>query len=430
MLFKDLTLTPELQNSIADMGFETPSDIQAEAIPVLLEGHDLIAQAQTGTGKTAAFAIPVIERVEAKYKNLQAMVMCPTRELAIQVAEEFRKLLKHQPDITVVSIYGGQPIKQQLQLLKKRPQIVVGTPGRMLDHIGRKSIRLHRVDMVVLDEADEMLNMGFRDDIEAILHNTFQPRQTVLFSATMPRAIQELAEQYQVNPQHIKIAPTQRDCSLIEQSYVELPFRQKTDMLMHLIDQNQIQLGLVFCNTKRMVDDLVANLKYSGYAAEGLHGGLVQRQRDRVMGQFRKGKVQYLIATDVAARGIDVNDIEAVFNYDLPNDHENYVHRIGRTGRAGKKGQAISFIDRKQFRQLQRMANTLKVTVSRHDVSEFGNQNNRPNENRPPVNHPEEKRFSEHRSTENRSAEYRPAPKRPGGGGSRPARPKRELALR
>jgi ATP-dependent RNA helicase DeaD len=368
VLFSELQLSPALQQSITDMGFTEPSAIQQAAIPLLLEGHDMIGQAQTGTGKTAAFAIPVIEQINAKAKTVQAMVICPTRELAIQVAEEFRKLLKYNKAITVVSIYGGQPMNQQLQALKKRPQIVVGTPGRLLDHMGRNTIRLDYVSMLVLDEADEMLNMGFRDDIEAILYHTPQPRQTIMFSATMPRAIQDLAERYQHNPQHIKVAAAARDTSLITQSYIEVSGRQKADTLANLIDQHQIQLGLVFCNTKRQVDDLVETLQRKGYSADGLHGGLSQPRRDRVMGRFRKGKIQCLIATDVAARGIDVQNIEAVVNYDMPSDHENYIHRIGRTGRAGKTGQAISFINRTEFGKLKRLTNLLNVTLHRHET--------------------------------------------------------------
>jgi ATP-dependent RNA helicase DeaD len=366
--FEQLPLSKEVLKSVFDMGFREASPIQAEAIPYLLEGRDIIGQAQTGTGKTAAFAIPVIERLDPKQRNIQALILCPTRELAVQVTEEFRKLLKYRQDLSVVSIYGGEPIARQFRALSRNPQIIVGTPGRLLDHFRRGSIRLNKVQMVVLDEADEMLDMGFRDDIETIVRATPKARQTVLFSATMSRPILELAAQYQRDPHHVKVAQAPREALKIEQLYVEVQQRKKLSTLVYLIEFHQLKLALVFCNTKRQVDELVMLLRDHGYSADGLHGGLTQPKRDKVMNGFRKGTVQFLIATDVAARGIDVRNIEAVFNYDLPQDIENYIHRIGRTGRAGKSGRAYTFVERKELHQLKKIGRTTNGALARQEV--------------------------------------------------------------
>jgi ATP-dependent RNA helicase DeaD len=368
MTFEAFSLSPEIQRSIKEMGFTQPSAIQSMAIPVLLEGRDLIGQAQTGTGKTAAFAIPTIERIDPSRKTIQALIMCPTRELAVQVAEEFRKLLKYKSGTMVAALYGGESIHRQLLALKKRPQIIVGTPGRLLDHIRRGSVQLRTVQTVILDEADEMLNMGFRDDIESILKSTPQPRQTVFFSATMPHSILQLTANYQNNPQHINIAAQVKDVSLIEQCYVEVHKKRKLEALTYLIDLHQLKLAIIFCNTKRQVDDLVFQLKDDGYSVCGLHGGMSQPQRDKVMNRFRKGTVEFLVATDVAARGIDVRNIEAVFNYDLPNDVEYYVHRIGRTGRAGEVGRAFTFIEKGQTYKLNGIRRYTKVAMSRQEI--------------------------------------------------------------
>jgi ATP-dependent RNA helicase DeaD len=366
--FDQLPLSEEVLKSVRDMGFREASPIQAEAIPCLLQGMDIIGQAQTGTGKTAAFAIPVIERLDATQRHIQALILCPTRELAVQVAEEFRKLLKYRPDLSVVSIYGGEPIARQFRALSRNPQIIVGTPGRLLDHFRRGSIRLNKVRMVILDEADEMLDMGFRDDLETIVKATPKARQTVLFSATMSKPILELASQYQREPQHIKVTPAKRETTQIEQLYVEVQQRKKLSTLVYLIEFHQVKLALVFCNTKRQVDELVKLLRDQGYPADGLHGGLTQPKRDKVMNGFRKGTVQFLVATDVAARGIDVRNIEAVFNYDLPQDIENYIHRIGRTGRAGKSGRAYTFVERKELHQLKKIGRTTNGALARQEV--------------------------------------------------------------
>lgn len=358
--FDALNLTAEVMQALNLMGFTQPSPIQAEAIPVLKEGLDMIGQAQTGTGKTAAFGIPIIEKVDISKREVQAVVMCPTRELAIQVSEEFRKLAKFKPGLSIVSIYGGQPIDRQKLALQKRPQILIGTPGRMLDFLWRGTFHFNSVQTMVLDEADEMLNMGFREDIEKIFDFVPTPRQMVFFSATMPKAILDLTKQYQNNPTWVQVAPKAVEVSQISQSYVEVHQKAKPKALSHLIDEHEMKRALVFCNTKRQVDFLVEHLAMEGYMAEGLHGGKSQSQRERILGRFRKGNSNILVATDVAARGIDVKNIEAVVNYDLPEDHDNYTHRIGRTGRAGQTGIAISLVaghQTRDFLQLQKSQN-------------------------------------------------------------------------
>lgn len=363
--FQSLPLSRELHQAISDMGFQEASDIQGQAIPHILEGKDIIGQAQTGTGKTCAFAIPIVESIDPQFRGVQALIMCPTRELAVQVAEEFRKLLKYHKQISVVAIYGGDPIQKQLRALQKRPQIVVGTPGRVLDHIGRKTLRLNTVKTVVLDEADEMLNMGFVEDIEKILNCTPRQRQTIFFSATLPKAILALKDQYQQEPIHIQAARKEESHSLIAQSYYEVHRRKKTETLVYLMEQNQFQQGLIFCNTKLQVENLSMALQEQGFSVDGLHGGMPQRKRDKVMQRFRKGTVHFLIATDVAARGIDVKNIEAVFNYDLPHDKEFYIHRIGRTGRAGKAGTAITFVEKSQMAALRSLLRCPEVALTK-----------------------------------------------------------------
>ncbi|MDV6234242.1 DEAD/DEAH box helicase [Leptospira ellisii] len=353
--FSELNLSEEIQKAIAEMGFEEASPIQSEAIPIILKGKDIIGHAQTGTGKTAAFAIPTIELLEADQKELQALILCPTRELVIQVSEQFRKLMKYKGNFEVVPIYGGQEIDRQLRALRKNPQIVIATPGRMMDHMRRGSIRLDDIKIAVLDEADEMLDMGFREDMEVILKDTPSDRQTIMFSATMTDDILNMMKRFQKHPQIIDVTHQKLSAPKIEQIYFEIQENAKGEALARLIEHRNIKLALVFCNTKAQVDTLVELLKSRGYFAEGLHGDLNQKQRDKVMNGFRNGSVEILVATDVAGRGIDVNNVEAVFNYDLPRDGEDYVHRIGRTGRAGKKGIAFSFIVGKQIYNLKKI---------------------------------------------------------------------------
>ncbi|MFN7160985.1 MAG: DEAD/DEAH box helicase [Candidatus Gracilibacteria bacterium] len=368
VLFKDLPLSKETLRAIEDLGYEKASPIQALAIPPLLEGKDVLGQSQTGTGKTAAFALPVIEKIDPTKRKLQALIMCPTRELALQVAEEFSKLLKYKKHVHVVPVYGGQPIDRQIRALREGAHIIIGTPGRIMDHMNRKTISLETIEMVVLDEVDKMLDMGFRDDIEDILSTSPKERQTIFFSATVPAEIKKLIKKYQNEPVNVTIEHKTLTVPSIDQVYFEVRNQMKLELLTRIIDLNNIRLAVVFCNTKRMVDELVAELQARGYFADGLHGDLKQMMRDRVMKKFRTGAVEILVATDVAARGIDVDDVEAVFNYDLPQDEEDYVHRIGRTGRAGKKGKAFSFIsgrDMYKLRDIQRFAN---ITIARGTV--------------------------------------------------------------
>ena len=346
--FEDLGLRPQILRAVMEMGFEAATPIQARAMPIIMEGRDVIGQAQTGTGKTAAFGIPLLEKIDPKSKKLQALVLCPTRELAIQVADEIRRLCRFMHGIKVLPIYGGQDIGKQIRSLKGGIQLIIGTPGRVMDHMRRHTLKLENLHTVVLDEADEMLDMGFREDIETILDYIPGEHQTVLFSATMPKPILEITRKYQHDAVTIKIVKKELTVPSIEQYYYDAKRRDKVDMLTRLLDYYNPKLSLIFCNTKRCVDELTKELSDRGYFAEGLHGDMKQAQRDRVMRNFRAGKTEILIATDVAARGIDVDDVEAVFNYDLPQDDEYYVHRIGRTGRAGRTGMAFSFV--KKFR--------------------------------------------------------------------------------
>ncbi len=361
-------LDERILRAVKEMGFEEMSPIQAKAIPAVMEGRDIIGQAQTGTGKTAAFGIPMLEMIEMKDKAVQAIVLCPTRELAIQVAEEIRNLAKFMHGVKVLPIYGGQEIVKQIKSLKTGVQIVVGTPGRVMDHMRRKTVKFGGVKMVVLDEADEMLNMGFREDIETILEGVPTERQTVLFSATMPRPIVEIAKTHQKDAETIKVVRKELTVENIEQYYFDVRPKNKDEILARLIDVYNPQLSVIFCNTKRKVDELTEMLKGRGYFAEGLHGDLVQKQRDRVMNGFRNGKTEILVATDVAARGIDVDNVDIVFNYDLPQDDEYYVHRIGRTGRAGKTGLALSFVSGKEVYKLKDIERFCKTKIKAKPV--------------------------------------------------------------
>lgn len=366
--FDELGLNAKLLRGIQDMGFEEATPIQEQAIPVVLSGVDVIGQAQTGTGKTAAFAVPILERIDPSDRHLQAIVLCPTRELCIQVAGEFRKLCKYTHNIRLLPIYGGQEISKQIRSLKGGVQIVIGTPGRVMDHMRRRTLKVETIRMVVLDEADEMLNMGFREDIEEILKETPEDRQTVLFSATMPKPILEIAQTYQRDAQTIRVVKKELTVANIEQYYYEVRPKNKDEVLARLLDMYNPKLSIVFCNTKKKVDEVACELQGRGYFAEGLHGDMKQAQRDRVMENFRKGKTEILIATDVAARGIDVDDVDIVFNYDIPQDDEYYVHRIGRTGRAGKTGLALSFVVGKEIYKLKEIQHYCKTKVKARPI--------------------------------------------------------------
>ena len=368
MTFEEMCLDTRIMRAIAEMGFEQPSPIQAQSIPIAVEGKDMIGQARTGTGKTASFGIPMLQRINPKDKNLQAIVLCPTRELAIQSANEIRKLAKFLHGIKVRPIYGGQEISKQIRSLKGGVQIVIGTPGRVMDHLRRHTLKPQTVDIVVLDEADEMLNMGFREDIETILGQLPEERQTMLFSATMPKPILEIAKRYLHEPEIVKVIQKELTVPKIEQYYYEVNPRKKNEVLSRLLDMYDPSLSLVFCNTKRKVDELVTDLKGRGYFAEGLHGDMKQSQRDRVMNGFRNGRTDILVATDVAARGIDVDDVEAVFNYDVPQDDEYYVHRIGRTGRAGREGRAFTLVVGKEIYKLKDIQRYCKTKIRRQPI--------------------------------------------------------------
>lgn len=359
--FEDLNLDAKILRAVTDMGFEAASPIQGQSIPLELEGLDIIGQAQTGTGKTAAFGIPLLQKVDPKSKKLQAIILCPTRELAIQVSEEIRRLAKYMHGVKVLPIYGGQEIGRQIRSLKDGIQVIIGTPGRVMDHMRRKTLKLEHVHTVVLDEADEMLNMGFLEDMETILSELPEERQTVMFSATMPPAIAEIAKKFQKDPEIVKVVKKELTVPKVTQYYYEVKPKTKVEVMCRLLDMYDPKLSIVFCNTKRQVDDLVQELQGRGYFAEGLHGDLKQMQRDRVMNSFRNGRTDILIATDVVARGIDVDDVEAVFNYDIPQDDEYYVHRIGRTGRAGREGKAFSLVVGREvykLREIQRYCKT------------------------------------------------------------------------
>ncbi|MCK9151607.1 DEAD/DEAH box helicase [Methanobacterium alcaliphilum] len=368
LAFNDLNISKNIKKAIVDMGFEEATPIQSLTIPFALEGKDVIGQAQTGTGKTAAFGIPVLEKIYIPDKSVQAIILCPTRELSIQVAEELGKLSMHISKLKTLPVYGGQPIGRQIRALNKGVHVVIGTPGRVIDHIKRGTLILDGVETVVLDEADEMLDMGFRDDIEEILRHVPKKRQTLLFSATMSKAILKLTKKYQQNPKHVKVAQHQITAPEIEQIYFEVKEKMKTEVLSRLLDIHDLNLTLVFCNTKRRVDRLVKDLKTRGYFVDGIHGDMRQGQRDKVMNKFRKGKIDILVATDVAARGIDVSNVDAVFNYDVPNDNEYYVHRIGRTGRAGQKGQAFTFVAGKEIYKLRDIQRFTKTKIKQNQI--------------------------------------------------------------
>ena len=368
-MFGELELDKKIVNALTDMGFEEPSPIQAATIPLVLEGNDVIGQAQTGTGKTAAFGIPLVQSIH-DFKHIQALIMCPTRELAIQVAEEVGKIGRTRR-IKALPVYGGQPIERQIRALKNNVQIVIGTPGRLIDHINRGTIKLEHIKFLVLDEADEMLDMGFVDDIEEIMHALPTERQTLLFSATMPRPILSLTKKYMKAPKNVTITKEELTVPLIEQYYFET--KDKIEGLCRLLDAEIEGKLIIFCRTKKGVDDLAIALSSRGYMAEGLHGDLSQNQRDRVMKKFREGTVDILIATDVAARGIDVDNITHVINFDIPQDPESYVHRIGRTGRAGNTGVAMTFITPREFRQLKLIERIAKTKIKRRQLPTAAN---------------------------------------------------------
>ena len=364
--FAELGLSPEILRAVDKLGYEEASPIQTAVIPTVLSGRDVVGQSATGSGKTAGFAIPAIERVVPSEKNVQVLILCPTRELAVQVAEEVGKLAIFKKGVHGVPIYGGQSYERQYRALAAGVQIVIGTPGRVMDHMERGTLKLGNLKMVILDEADRMLDMGFRDDIDKILSAVPAERQLLFFSATMPRVIQDLIKRYARDPAWIKVESTTQNAPQVDQVYYEVDRRYKIEALTRLIDLYDFRYGIVFCSTKIMVDDLDEHLHSRGYAVDRLHGDISQAQRDRVMDKFRRRGFEFLIATDVAARGLDVDDLEVVFNFDLPNDAEDYTHRIGRTGRAGKSGKAITFVSGREVYRLQSMVRFARLKI-RHE---------------------------------------------------------------
>jgi len=367
-LFADLGLSPEILKAVGKMGFEEASPIQSAAIPQLLAGADIVGESQTGSGKTAAFAIPAIERVDAALRAPQILIVCPTRELTMQVSEEVAKLAFFKRGVRELPIYGGQAYDRQLRGLRDGAQIIIGTPGRIIDHLKRGTLRLDQIRMVVLDEADRMLDMGFRDDIEAILTGAPPTRQTVFFSATLPPPIQQLIRRYTRKPVNVRIEAHAMTVPAIDQVYYEVDPRSKLEALCRLIDLQGITYAIIFCGTKMMVDELADHLVARGYSCDKLHGGIAQAMRERVVAKFRKRSFEFLVATDVAARGLDIDDIEVVFNYDLPHDAEDYVHRIGRTGRAGRSGKAITFVAGREIYKMQQIMRVIKGRVRRERV--------------------------------------------------------------
>lgn len=365
--FSGFGLTEPVIQALNNMGFEEATPIQEQAVPVALKGQDLIGQAHTGTGKTAAFGIPLVEFLEVQREQIQGVVLTPTRELAVQVAEELNRI-GHFKGVRTLPIYGGQDITRQIRALKQRPHIIVGTPGRFMDHMRRKTIRLSQVRMVVLDEADEMLNMGFIDDIKTILKEIPEERQTLLFSATMPGPIQTLARQFMKSPEVIRFEARQVTVPSIEQSYIEVEERQKFDVFCRLLDTQSPERSIVFGRTKRRVDELFEALSKRGYSAQGLHGDLPQSKRDFVMRQFKEGTIEVLVATDVAARGLDITGVTHIYNFDIPQDPEGYVHRIGRTGRAGKAGEAVTFVTPREIHHLKVIENMTRGKITRKPV--------------------------------------------------------------
>jgi len=370
--FEVLGLSPEIMKAVAQLGFEEASPIQTAAIPILLAGADVVGQSQTGSGKTAAFAIPAIEKIDPMNKAVQVLILCPTRELATQVADEVYKLTAFKRNIHCVPIYGGASYERQLFELKKGVQIVIGTPGRVMDHLKRGTLKLNQLKVVILDEADRMLDMGFRDDIQTILEQTPEGRQTVFFSATLSKPIRELINRFSHQPQTIKIEQKELTVPTIEQWFYEVPSRMKIETLIRLIDFHEYKLGIIFCNTQRMVDELADALLAQGFSTDRLHGGIAQAQRTRVMNKFKNSEFEFLVATDVAGRGIDVDALELVVNYDLPYDPEDYVHRIGRTGRAGKKGVAMTFVTGRDFNKLQFLERFTKTKIRRGTIPTIG----------------------------------------------------------
>ena len=362
MNFDDFNIGDEIKEAIGDMGFTKTTPIQSRAIQDALKGIDIIGQAQTGSGKTLAFAVPILEKIFLPDKSPQAIVLCPTRELCMQVASEIAKAGSRIKKLKILAVYGGQPIGKQTRVLKKGVHIVVGTPGRVIDHIERGNLDLIGIETVVLDEADEMLEMGFREDIEEILSRTPHQRQTLLFSATIPDEVREFAENYQKNPKFIRVSNKKKNIPKITQYSFKCDIKDKFDYLTRLIEAYDAKLVLIFCNTKKSVDFVKKHLKKQNYSADALHGDMTQQARDKVMNKFRNGNIGILVATDVAARGLDINGVDLVINYDVPQNNDDYIHRIGRTARAGKTGFAFTLVSKDEIPRFNNILKSNKIT--------------------------------------------------------------------
>ena len=369
--FQTIGISSELENILKESGITEPTPIQEQAIPELLRGKDIIAQAYTGTGKTLAFMLPIMERVDANQPSIQALIITPTRELAIQITNEAKKLMAVK-DISILAVYGGQDVEKQLRKLKRGVHLVIGTPGRLLDHIRRGSIDLGQLKMLVLDEADEMLNMGFLKDIENIIYEAPKKRQTMLFSATMPKELRSLATRYMIKPNQIQVQGSNVTLDEIKQIVIETTDRGKQDALCKVIDEQRPFMAIIFCRTKRRVKALNNDLKDRGYNSDEIHGDLSQAKRERVMKSFRKMEIQLLVATDVAARGLDIEGITHIFNYDIPEDAESYIHRIGRTGRAGETGVAVTFVAPKDRQALDIIEKKIRMTLKTRRIVKDG----------------------------------------------------------
>jgi len=358
----------KLNKSLVEMGFEDFTEIQKAAIPLINEGKDIIGHSQTGTGKTAAFTLPILSQLDFESKDVQAIILCPTRELVVQVKREIDKIGKYLPELKTVSVYGGEPITKQIGYLKKKPQIIIGTPGRTIDHINRKLIRLGKVKFLVLDEADEMLKMGFIEDIETIINNTNPERQTVLFSATMPKPIVNISKKYMNNPELVSVVQEEQSNKDITQYYYTVADKNKVEAVARLLHVYNSKLTLIFCNTKRKVDDVTRELIKKGYNADKIHGDLQQTSRLDVLNKFHNGVLDILVATDVAARGLDIKNVEAVINYDVPEKAEFYVHRIGRTGRIGNKGYSFTLVSRREASRLDGIFKFTKANIKKRNI--------------------------------------------------------------
>lgn len=375
--FSSLGISRELVQALEELNITAPTPIQEQAIPFALEGKDLIAQAQTGTGKTFAFLLPIIEKIDITSEHVQALIVTPTRELALQITNEVQKLISHLEDVNVLAVYGGQDVEKQLNKLKKNVQIVIATPGRLLDHLRRESIDLSQVSFLVLDEADQMLHIGFLPEVESIIAQTSSERQTMLFSATMSEDVKSLAKKHMQNPQTVQIEKKQGPADKVEQLAVQTTDRGKQGTLIHLIKTQQPFMAVIFCRTKRRVSKLFGILQNEGFLCDELHGDLSQAKRERVMKNFREAKVQLLVATDVAARGLDVEGVTHVYNYDIPEDSESYIHRIGRTGRAGMDGLAVTLYTANDISLLSEIEGDLNISIPKEQVDLPKNNDNK-----------------------------------------------------